>query len=323
MTNKHNILILSAGRRVELVKSFQAAAQAAGGMRVFATDIAPHLSSACHVADAAFTVPRANDPHYIEALLSLAQREQVGLIIPTIDSELQQLADARLQFAQQGIEVVVADTDLVAKLRDKRQTVAVFNSFGITSPEVYAPDALRFPCFAKPFDGSRAIGARRVDNAQEAAEALASNPNMMFCQLIDIKNTFSEFTVDMYYSKEGRLKCVVPRKRLEVRSGEVSKGVTKRGKLYETLWQKMAHFPGARGCFTAQFFYHDETNTLYGVEINPRFGGGFPLTYASGAHYPDWLIGEYLNGDEPAQFAHWQSDLVMLRYDAAVFVKEQ
>ena len=144
----------------------------------------------------------------------------------------------------------------------------------------------------------------------------------MFCQLIDIENEFSEFTVDMYYDRQGRLKCTIPRKRLEVRTGEVSKGITRKNSLYQTLLEKMAVLEGARGCITAQFFCNEETGEFYGVEINPRFGGGFPLTYAAGGNYPGWLMREYLGDGEIPFSDDWENNLIMLRYDAKVLVHE-
>jgi carbamoyl-phosphate synthase large subunit len=56
------------------------------------------------------------------------------------------------------------------------------------------------------------------------------------------------------------------------------------------------------------------------LEINPRFGGGFPLSNAAGADFTDWLIKEYLLGQKLPFYDLWSSDLVMLRYDAKVIV---
>ena len=100
---------------------------------------------------------------------------------------------------------------------------------------------------------------------------------MMFAQYIDIENTFSEFTVDMYYDRQGRLKCAIPRERLEVRTGEVSKGATRRNALYKELVEKMAVLEGARGCITAQFFV--KQNRQYDLRRGnqPAFRRRFPV----------------------------------------------
>ena len=107
-----------------------------------------------------------------------------------------------------------------------------------------------------------------------------------------------------------------------MRTGEVSKGITRKNSLYQTLLEKMAVLEGARGCITAQFFCNEETGEFYGVEINPRFGGGFPLTYAAGGNYPGWLMHEYFRNEEIPFSDDWENNLIMLRYDAKVLVHE-
>ena len=320
---KNNILILSAGRRVELVQDFQTeAARFSDGIGVFATDLNPHMSSACHVADRVFSVPRIDAAEYIDSILELAQQHDIGLIVPTIDTELLKLAEARDRFEAEGIHIVISDAKLITLCCDKRLTAGLFAQYSIRSPEIYERDRLVFPCFAKPYDGSRAIGAKKINTPADLTVDITEDPKMMFAQYIDIENTFSEFTVDMYYDRQGRLKCAIPRERLEVRTGEVSKGATRRNALYEELVEKMAVLEGARGCITAQFFVSKTDNTTYGVEINPRFGGGFPLTYAAGGNYPGWLIQEYIGGQDIPFSDDWENNLIMLRYDAKILVRE-
>lgn len=265
-----------------MVQDFQTeAARFSDGISVFATDLNPRMSSACHVSDGSFEVPPISADSYIDSIFNLAVRENIGLIIPTIDTELQKLADERERFEAASVHIVVSDSDFIAQCRDKRKTATLFARYGIRSPEIYDRKKLVFPCFAKPYDGSRAIGAKRIDTPADLTPEVLADTKLMFCQFIDIENKFSEFTVDMYYDRQCRLKCAIPRKRLEVRSGE-----------------------------------------FYGVEINPRFGGGFPLTYAAGGNYPSRLMREYL-GDEEIPFSDdWENNLIMLRYDAKVLVHE-
>jgi carbamoyl-phosphate synthase large subunit len=77
---------------------------------------------------------------------------------------------------------------------------------------------------------------------------------------------------------------------------------------------------GARGCLTIQVFFHKTNETILGIEINPRFGGGYPLSYLAGANYSEWIIKEYLLKQEIPEFNDWQDNLLMLRYDAEVLV---
>ena len=314
-----NVLILAAGRRVELVQAFKADLEARlAQARVFASDLQPQLSAACQVADQAFVLPRVNDASYASALLRLCQDNGIGLVVPTIDTELQLLACQRERFASLGVHLVISDQALIADCRDKRRTAALFGAVGIATPAIYSRDAIRFPAFAKPYDGSRSIGAVALMTADALTPALLADQKLMFMQFVGPDHV--EYTVDAYYDRGGALRCMVPRQRLEVRSGEVSKGVTRRGAVYDYLVPKLSHVPGARGCLTIQLFVNLETGACAGIEINPRFGGGFPLTHAAGAPYPGWLIDEYLMGGSVAFFEGWKADLVMLRYDAKVLV---
>ena len=176
--------------------------------------------------------------------------------------------EARDRFEAEGIHIVISDAKLITLCRDKRLTAGLFAQYGIRSPEIYEQDSLAFPCFAKPYDGSRAIGAKKINTPADLTADIAEDPKMMFAQYIDIENAFSEFTVDMYYDRQGRLKCAIPRERLEVRTGEVSKGATSAMSCMKSWLKKMAVLEGARGCITAQFFVSKTDNTTYGVEIN-------------------------------------------------------
>jgi len=78
---------------------------------------------------------------------------------------------------------------------------------------------------------------------------------------------------------------------------------------------------GARGCLTVQFFLNKKTNHIVGIEINPRFGGGYPLSYLAGANFPGWIIQEYLLNESIEYSETWEDNLLMLRYDHEILVK--
>lgn len=317
-----NVLILSCGRRVELVRAFKTELEARlPGARVLATDLKPETSAACHAADRAFIAPRVTDPGYHDFLMDLCMREGVGLVVPTIDTELLGLALNRERFAARGVELIISNEALVSACRDKRRTSALFKDVGIEVPRILERDALQFPCFVKPYDGSRSVGAKLLSDTESVTSAILNDAKMMFMEFID--STHQEYTVDAYYDRHGTLKCLVPRERLEVRDGEVNKGVTRKNYVYHYLAEKLSKVQGARGCLTIQLFAKAESPRYAALEINPRFGGGFPLTYAAGGNYPGWLIDEYLLGKETQAFDEWEADLLMLRYDAKILVHGQ
>lgn len=319
MINKRNVLILSAGRRVELLLAFKTEIKERGlCSHVFTTDQNPKLSSACNLADHAFATSKVTEEGYIDRLLKICEEAEVGLVIPTIDTELLSLAQAKSRFAENGIHIVISDEDLIIKCRDKRQTSIFFSSLGIDSPKLLDRSQLTFPCFVKPYDGSRSIGAAKITQLTDLTESMRNDSKLIFMEYID--RSFEEYSIDAYFDKRGFLRCLVPRHRLEVRDGEISKGVTRKNYVYNFLLDRLKNVEGARGCLTLQLFFQPDEQRFAALEINPRFGGGYPLSYASGAKYPGWLLDEYLLNREVPFFDGWENDLLMLRYDAQVIV---
>ena len=116
------------------------------------------------------------------------------------------------------------------------------------------------------------------------------------------------------------MKCIVPRKRILVRAGEINKGITNNNEIVPFLKQSLAQIDGAVGCLTVQVFLNRESGRIIAIEINPRFGGGFPLSYHAGANYPLWLIKEYFHNEAIPYKDDWEDQLLMLRYDDEVIV---
>ncbi|MGJ8549467.1 ATP-grasp domain-containing protein [Winogradskyella wichelsiae] len=317
-----NILITSAGRRVSLVKSFQKEIKKQNPQaKVFATDADPMLSAACQIADGFFKVPRLNDGNYISVLLNFCKTHNISLVIPTIDTELLKLAKNKIKFKQEGISVLISSEEFVSKCRNKRVIHEFFEENNIKVAKEYAKDNYVLPLFIKPIDGSRSVDTYLIRTKEALTDYHFNNDKLMFLEYLD-HNEFDEFTCDLYFSKDHKLRCVVPRKRVEVRDGEVYKALTVSNVLVDYIKQNLIFIKGAVGCITAQFFLHKkDDNKIYAIEINPRFGGGYPLSYLSGANYTKWIIDEYLFDKTIAdKFDVWESNLLMIRYDDEILV---
>lgn len=316
---KGSVLISSAGRRVSLVRHFQQAllSQRVSGA-VIASDVAPAWSAACRVADVAVPMPRVDDAEFVPKLLDVIQAQDVRLLVPTIDTELLTLAHARQQLAEAGCVVAVSASELVRVCRDKRLSEPWLRGLGFEVPRRMESGRQEFPCFAKPYDGSLSRDAIVIHSVDMITPAMLTNDRLIFEEYCDPKE-YDEYTIDAYFDRNGRLRCHVPRRRVEVRGGEISKGITQRGFCYDHVAPKLAKIVGARGCMTFQCFVAKNGGRCLAVEMNPRFGGGFPLSYAAGARYPDWLVAEYLLEDELADVGVWQNGMAMVRYDEAVY----
>ena len=175
-----NVLILSAGRRVSLLREFrfELTARVEGG-KVFAADLNPEFSAACAVADGAFAVPRADAPDYVAAVTTICLQNDITLVVPTIDTELVPLALAKDSLAAQGIIVSVSDIDLVRRCRDKHLTATLFAELATQTPRTYSRDeTLPSPCFMKPADGSRSQGLRLFADGSAVPTALRADPRI-------------------------------------------------------------------------------------------------------------------------------------------------
>ncbi len=317
-----NVLLTSAGRRGLLVQLFQ---RELGGLfptaGVFATDLRPEISSACRLADRSFPVLPIADRGYVDELLDLCVEHEVGLVVPTIDTELMLLAEHRARFLEHGIHVAVSELDFVRQCRDKRLTSRLFSEHGIDSPRVVEPtkDA-PYPLFAKPYDGSSSNNLFVLNSYEDVTPMIVDDPKMVCYEYLS-PCEHDEYTVDMYYDRNSELRCFVPRLRIETRAGEVSKGRTARIASLEMLRENFGRLEGARGCLAVQFFVRRSSGDVFGIEINPRFGGGYPLSYEAGANYPQWLIREYLRDETVDHFEGWEDGLTMLRYDHHVLVR--
>jgi carbamoyl-phosphate synthase large subunit len=320
-----NILLSCAGRRVSLLRCFKKAlADLSVPGKIIASDV-QRTAAAMYVADVHELVPSVTSEGYIDALGALCVHNRVRLVVPLIDPELAVLAPHRGTFAREGVELLVSSTDVNELCLDKRRTRKFFERIGVSSPRLLDVATLLsdasagYPFFLKPADGSASAGATRIDTREQLAFYSQHTRNAIVQEFIK----GNEYTLDILTDFDGRTRCVVPRLRMETRAGEISKGITvKDPVLIEAGRRVVDALPGARGPITVQCFYTSGSQPIF-TEINPRFGGGFPLAAAAGADYPRWII-QWLIGQDPViGLDGWTDGTVMLRYDEALFLRAE
>ena len=290
--------------------------------RLLAADLAP-ISAACRLADVALGVPRADSEEYIPALLRIVADHQVGLLVPVTDLDLLDLARHRERFAELGCTVMIASEATIRVCRDKSATAELIRRAGL--PEIHTTTLAEFrdrpfyPCFVKPVSGSASIGAARIEGAGELDVHVAKfGPELIVQECA----AGQELTIDVYRDRRGVVRSVVPRLRLAVRSGEVEKGVTVADPAVIDATLKLAGVLGDLwGVFCCQCRRDGDDAPPQFFEINPRFGGGAPLSIAAGANLPLYLLQEVLGRDVTAEVGQFTANLVMLRYDQSAFVQ--
>jgi carbamoyl-phosphate synthase large subunit len=324
MNRSRVILVSSAGRRVQLIECFRSSARVLGlDLRVVAVDVDPHMSSACQAADTCFQVPRCTTPEFVPELVAICTREQVQLVVPTIDTELEMLADHEQEFAATGTRVVISSPSVVRMARDKAATSRFLSEQGIPTPRtallgelLQDPDSWCWPVVLKPVKGSSSVGIRPAENLDDALLAATEREDYVAQELLRGR----EYTVNLFFDQAGILRAAVPHYRYEVRAGEVSKGITERQPtLVNLAWRLGSALREAYGplCFQAILSKDGQARIF---EINARFGGGYPLAHQAGAPFAQWLL-EETAGIPSSADDHWEEGLAMLRYDAAFFRK--
>ena len=318
-----NILFTCIGRRVSLLNSFKNAAKELNINCRFLGTETTELSSALQLCDKKFIVQPVNHQHYIKQLLEIVKQNDVKLLVPTVDLDLQILAETKEKFAAAGCTVLISKPQAVNICSDKRKTFQYLVKNGFDTPQtMIAKDALvkknlRYPCFLKPWDGYASRGTAMVKNRKELAFYAKKIPNCIVQNFIEGQ----EFTCDCFVDFDLQVRCVVPRKRIETRAGEVSKSkIVKNSKIMRqtaTLVRKLGAGPGV---ITVQLILTKNKKIKF-IEINPRFGGGAPLSIKAGANFPKWILQE-LRGKKPQiKFDGFKNNLTMLRYDAEVWLK--
>ena len=316
------LLFTCVGRRIELIDEFRRAAAGLGvEVEIHGTDQA-WLAPGMHHVDCPHLVPGLSDPIYIDALLALAEDERIDLLFPTIDSELLILSEAEPRFRRIGCRAVISAPHVIRTCGDKLQTYKVLKSAGIDTPATWSHTAAmrrkrhRFPYYMKPRYGSAGKGNFKIHDEDELRVLARRVAEPIVQEFVE----GPEHTLDVYTGLDGAPRCVVPRRRIEVRSGEVSKGVVVKDRRIMAVGKRVARaLKDCRGVVTVQCILTPE-GRIRVIEINPRLGGGAPLGIAAGADYPLWLMAEHLGRRVKIDPAGFENGVVMLRYDQSVFL---
>jgi carbamoyl-phosphate synthase large subunit len=312
-----NILITAASRRVPLVQAFQSVLRTERRGRVIVTDVNA-TSPAVHVAHRAYRVPLATDPGYVDALLAICAAEQIRLVVPTVDDELEIVAEARPRFATLGALIACSSAETAALCNDKYRTCTHLRAHGVEAAATWLPHALPEDLpdllFIKPRVGRGGVGAYIIRNRRERDFFIEYVANPVIQEFLQSP----EYTIDLLCDWNGRPLSIVPRERTVIRSGVSDRGRTVRSAPLEKLAVDVAAAIPFQGPVNIQCRMRGDAPVVF--EINPRFSGGIPLTIASGANFPSMLVRLALAETVAPALGDFRHDLWMTRYDAALFL---
>lgn len=310
-----NILFTCAGRRTYLLKYFKE--NLAEGDKVVATDM--QLSApALQVADVKLQVPAVYDPEYVNITLNICKEQQIDALLSLNDLELPILAENKTRFEELGVKVIVSSPEVIDIAFDKYKTAQWVESLGLVAPKTYvrledvkkalAAGEIEFPLFMKPRWGSGSIGLESIADMEELdiyynllmkkikktilATASVGDEYIM----IQEKLTGAEFGLDIMNDLNGKNVGVSVKQKLAMRAGETDKAVTVDLPEVREMGRKIGEALGHIGNLDVDIMQRAD-GAYCVLELNPRFGGGFPFSYEAGVNMPKAII-QWANGED-------------------------
>lgn len=310
-----NILFTCAGRRTYLLKYFKE--NLSTGDKIVATDM--QLSApALQVADVRIQVPAVYSPDYLDITLCICKEQKIDALFSLNDLELPILAKNKTRFEAIGVKMVVSNPMVIDIAFDKYKTAQWVESLGLTAPKSYvrlddckralAIGEIAFPLFMKPRWGSGSIGLESVSDMDEleilynllmkkikkTILATASVGDEYI--IIQEKLTGNEFGLDIMNDLEGRNVGVSVKQKLAMRAGETDKAIIVDLPQVSEIGRKIGDALGHIGNLDVDIMQRAD-GAYCVLELNPRFGGGFPFSYEAGVNFPKVLI-QMIRGEE-------------------------
>jgi len=276
------VLFTCAGQRVDIVTEFARA----GATTVVAE--ADRLAPTLYHADYHALVPRVDDPGYVPALAALVREHHVRLIVPLTDLDHVVLAEARA--ALEPALVLLPSAEVCRQVGDKFLAHRLFERLGIPSPPSWLPGEVpadaRFPLLVKVREGFGSRHIYRAEDQQQLEFFLGYTPVESFVQQ---RCLGEEFSVDVFCDTESRCLNAIPRTMIQSKGGESIKGMTIKDIELIEHGCRVAEAIGIVGPANIQCF-REPDGSLPVTDVNPRFGGAFPLPRAAGSRYPELAL---------------------------------
>jgi carbamoyl-phosphate synthase large subunit len=299
------VLFTCAGQRVDIVTAFKRA-----GARTIATDV-NRLAPALYHADVHAFVPRIDDPEYVPTLRALTHEHDVKLIVPLTDLDHGVLSRAKDEV---GTLVLLPAPPVVDALADKWLAHLLFVERGIGSPPTWLPEDLpadvEFPVLVKARKGFGSRGIYRCEDTRELEFFLdyTREDSMVQCVCRG-----EEFSIDVFCDLDSRCLNAVPRTMIESKGGESIKGMTIADQELIEVGRHVSETLGLVGPANIQCFREPDGSHRV-TDINPRFGGAFPLPTAAGSRYPELALA-LANGERPEpSLGDFRAGLYMTRF---------
>lgn len=318
-----NLLILSPGRRFEIVEYFKETFHK-DGRKVYTLDMSP-LAPALYAGDEYFRVDKNfNDlGTYIDEILSICRKKCITAVLTLIDPELVLLSEYKEKFEAQGIQVILSDIEFIKETFDKfgffntyRNKIKLVDTVGSYEDAIDKLESgeWQYPLFAKLRDGSASIGVKKIESEIDF-ETTKVEAKYIYQPFIK----GCEYGLDAYFDMiSGELVSLFMKKKLAMRAGETDKAISIKNPevLREVL--KISSIKGLRGPIDIDVFVADN-GEVFVNEINPRFGGGHPHAYGCGVNFMQLILNNLKGIENPPLFDNYKEGVMMLKYNGLLF----
>jgi carbamoyl-phosphate synthase large subunit len=290
-------------------------------VKIIATDI-DFLSVGLYLADKHYLVPKANDPKFIDEILSICKKENIKVIFPGISHEFPAFSKNKKIFEAQGIKIPISDWSTVQICADKIRTFRFFKKNKIPTPKTYLakdlPKKPIFPLIIKPSVSSGTKNVFKIENIEELKFFLPRVKKPVIQEFIEGQ----EYTIDAAADFESNLIAAIPRLRLETMDGKSIKGVTVKDDVLVSMIQEIIKKLKIVGPANIQCF--KQNNNYLFTEVNCRFAaGGLPLAVAAGVNIPLLLLKICLGEKIDRKKIKPREKLYMIRYFSEIFIEEK
>ena len=313
------LLFTGVGRRIELLQVFREAALVLNKeIKIYGADMAG-TAPALAYCDYVRKVVAMKAPDYIDNLLDICKKDKIDLVVPTIDTDLLVLSENLERFEQIGTKVMISAPDKIRICRDKNNTSQFFVDCGLPAPmpvNDWKEYKAGYPAFIKPKDGSSSINAFKVENKEELEVYAGQIEDYIVQPFISGR----EYTIDIFCDWNGEPICIVPRERMQVRAGEVLKTQIYMDQTMIDEAKALCKAFKPCGPMTVQLI-RDEQGIDWYIEINPRFGGGAPLSMKAGARSAESIL-KLLEGETPEYITDIADGAIYSRFDQSVCISE-
>lgn len=318
-----NILILSVGTRNKVVQYFKR--ELVGKGQVIATDCSD-IAPAIYDADKYYVVPRMTAPGYLDVILDICKKENITGVLSLIDPELSLISENKDRFEAVGTIVIESSYELCEMSLDK---MAMFNwlvdhgykcaKSYLNKDEFFADveaGTITYPVFVKPYKGSASISISKVYDKETIDLLFAHEDDLMIQEFLDGQEIGADVYIDMI---SGEIVSIFTKKKIKMRAGETDKAVSFKDEKLFKLIKRFVSEAGYRAQIDIDIF--DINGEYYISEVNPRFGGGYPHAYESGANHMKLIIENLAGNANKCVVGEYEVGTYMMKYNEVMVRK--